>query len=98
MRAQLNTSCMLLFLLVLTIVNVVRSDNIVSSINHQMDADYPLSILFNNKYGRSTKKPYFTKKTPTILTPNEKLIIEKKIKENLMERLKSLHASSMTLR
>ena len=100
MRTNLKCSNLLIFLFVLAIVNISVYTQLVNSFNKDSDFITLSNILKSSKAELPKRRHnhHYSKINSNILTDHEKLIIEKKIKENLMERLKSLHASSMTLR
>ena len=57
------------------------------------------SYLFYKTIGLTIQKRYHnTRKSTSNLLSKEMVVIEKKIKENLLDRLKNFHASTMKLR
>ena len=60
--------------------------------NISSDLFYKIMSLNNQKYSHNARK------STSNLLSNELVVIEKKIKENLLDRLKNFHASSMKLR
>ena len=81
-------------------VLIIISNNINITRTFQLPSiQHTRSYLFYKTIGLAIQKHYHNARKSTInLLSNEMVLIEKKIKEYLLDRLKDFHASTMKLR
>jgi hypothetical protein len=85
-------NCIFVLIIISNNINITRTFQLPS-------LQHIRSYLFYKTLGLTNQKHYNNaRKSTSNLLSNELVVIEKKIKENLLDRLKNFHASTMKLR
>jgi len=85
-------NCIFVLFIISNNINTIETKQLPSLQHIRTHMIYKTMSLTNQKHYHSARKSISN------LLSNELLVIEKKIKENILDRLKNFHASTMKLR